>query len=248
MRTLAIDIGGTGLKALVIDARGKPVTDRARVETPRPATPAAILRALQLLVAPLAPFDRISAGFPGVVFHGVVKTAPNLHTAWQNYPLADALAKRLGKPARALNDAGVQGYGVIEGKGLEMVLTLGTGMGCALFYEGTYIPNLELAHHPFRKGKTYEELLGARALERDGKRKWNRHVARALAQIEPVWNPDRIYLGGGNAKHLKLTLPEHVRITANVTGLFGGIALWDRRREAGGEGRPKRARRRKSRP
>jgi len=211
MRTLAIDIGGTGLKALVIDARGKPLTDRARVETPRPATPAAVLRALQLLVAPLAPFDRISAGFPGVVFHGVVKTAPNLHTAWQNYPLADALAKRLGKPARALNDAGVQGFGVIEGKGLEMVLTLGTGMGCALFYEGTYIPNLELAHHPFRKGKTYEELLGA------------------LAQIEPVWNPDRIYLGGGNAKHLKLELPEHVRITSNVAGLLGGIALWDGR-------------------
>ncbi len=248
MRTLAIDIGGTGLKALVIDARGKPLTDRARIETPRPATPAAVLRALKLLVGPLAPFDRISAGFPGVVFDGVVKTAPNLHPSWQNFPLADALAKRLGKPARALNDAGVQGFGVIEGKGLEMVLTLGTGMGCALFYEGTYIPNLELAHHPFRKGKTYEELLGAHALARDGKRKWNRHVAKALAQIQPVWNPDRIYLGGGNAKHLKLTLPEHVRITANVAGLFGGIALWDRRREAGGEGRPKRARPRKSRP
>lgn len=227
MRTLAIDIGGTGLKALIIDARGKAVTERARVETPRPATPAAVLRALQALVAPLAPFDRISAGFPGVVVRGVVKTAPNLHAAWQNYPLADALAKRLGKPARVLNDAGVQGFGVIEGKGLEMVLTLGTGMGCALFYEGTYIPNLELAHHPFRKGKTYEEMLGARALEHDGKRKWNRHVEKALAQIAPIWNPDRIYLGGGNAKHLKIALPEHVRITSNVAGLLGGIALWE---------------------
>lgn len=229
MRTLAIDIGGTGLKALIIDPRGKALTDRARVETPRPATPAAVLRALQLLAGPLAPFDRISAGFPGVVLHGVVKTAPNLHPAWQNYPLADALAKRLGKPARALNDAGVQGFGVIAGKGLEMVLTLGTGMGCALFYEGTYIPNLELAHHPFRKGQTYEELLGGRALERDGKKKWNRHVAKALAQIEPVWNPDLVYLGGGNAKHLKLELPANVRITSNVAGLLGGIALWDGR-------------------
>ncbi|HEY3817803.1 MAG TPA: ROK family protein [Polyangiaceae bacterium] len=236
VRTLAIDIGGTGLKALVLDPRGKPLTDRARVETPRPATPAAVLRALKELVAPLAPFDRISAGFPGVVLDGVAKTAPNLHAAWQNFPLADALAKRLGKPARALNDAGVQGFGVIEGKGLEMVLTLGTGMGCALFYKGVYIPNLELAHHPWRKGKTYEELLGAHALERDGKRKWNRHVAKALEQIQPVWNPDRIYLGGGNAKYLKIKLPEHVRITANVAGLFGGIALWNDP-VAAGEGR-----------
>lgn len=240
MRTLAIDIGGTGLKALIIDPRGKPVTERARVETPRPATPAAVLRALQLLVGPLGSFDRVSAGFPGVVFHGVVKTAPNLHPSWQNYPLADALAKRLGKPARALNDAGVQGFGVISGKGLEMVLTLGTGMGCALFYDGTYIPNLELAHHPFRKGQTYEELLGANALERDGKKKWNRHVARALAQIEPVWNPDLIYLGGGNAKHLKIELPANVRITSNVAGLLGGIALWDGR--AGGGDAPSRRR------
>ena len=244
MRTLAIDIGGTGLKALIIDPRGKPVTDRARVETPRPATPAAVLRALQLLVGPLGSFDRVSAGFPGVVFHGVVKTAPNLHPSWQNFPLADALAKRLGKPARALNDAGVQGFGVISGKGLEMVLTLGTGMGCALFYDGTYIPNLELAHHPFRKGETYEELLGARALERDGKKKWNRHVAKALAQIEPVWNPDLIYLGGGNAKHLKIELPANVRITSNVAGLLGGIALWDGR-AGGGEGSPRRRRARR---
>ncbi|HEX3343840.1 MAG TPA: ROK family protein [Polyangiaceae bacterium] len=245
MRTLAIDIGGTGLKAIVIDARGKPVTDRVRVETPRPATPAAVLRALQALVAPLAPFDRISAGFPGVVFDGVVKTAPNLHPTWKNYRLAAVLTKRLGKPARVLNDAGVQGFGVIEGRGLEMVLTLGTGMGCALFYEGTYIPNLELAHHPFRRGKTYEEWLGARALERDGKRKWNRHVAKALAQIQPVWNPDRIYLGGGNAKHLTITLPRNVRVTANIAGLYGGVALWEGRGTEV-ERRPKRTSGRKS--
>ena len=227
-RTLAIDIGGTGLKALVLDERGKPLTDRARVDTPRPATPAAVVRDLVKLAKPLAPFDRVSAGFPGVVFQGVVKTAPNLHPTWCDVPLADVLAKRLGKPARVLNDAGVQGFGVIEGTGLEMVLTLGTGLGCALFYDGVYIPNLELAHHPFRKGKTYEELLGVRALERDGKKKWNKHVAQALAQIEPVWNPDRIYLGGGNAKHLRGDLPPNATITSNVAGLLGGIALWER--------------------
>lgn len=247
MRTLAIDIGGTGLKAIVLDDRGNAVTDRARVDTPRPATPRAVVSALVALAKPLAPFDRVSTGFPGVVLHGVVKTAPNLHPTWRDVPLADTLAKRLGKPARVLNDAGVQGFGVIQGKGLEMVLTLGTGLGCALFYDGVYIPNLELAHHPFRKGKTYEELLGVRALERDGKKKWNRHVRQALEQIEPVWNPDRVYLGGGNAKHLKIDLPGNVTVTSNVAGLLGGIALWDGRAQGEPEA-ARRARPRKKRP
>lgn len=225
-RTLSIDVGGTGLKAVILDARGAPLTDRARVPTPRPATPGALLRAIEELVAPLGPYDRISAGFPGVVIGGVTKTAPNLHRSWAGFPLARTLARRLGKPARVLNDAGVQGFGVIDGKELELVLTLGTGLGSALFYEGVYIPNLELAHHPFRKGFTYEEYLGLRALRAVGKKKWNRRVARAVEQIQPIWNPRRIYLGGGNARLLKVELPPQVRVTSNAAGLLGGIALW----------------------
>lgn len=226
VRTLAIDIGGTGLKAILLDARGTPLTDRARVPTPHPATPKAVLAEIVKLVAPLGRFDRVSVGFPGVVMGGVTKTAPNLHESWASFDLATALASALRKPTRVLNDAGVQGLGVIEGKGLEMVITLGTGMGCALFVEGHYVPNLELAHHPLRAGKTYEQYVGAQALEKVGKKKWNKRVGRVLAQIDPVFNPTKIYLGGGNAKHLKLALPEHVHITENVAGLLGGIALW----------------------
>jgi polyphosphate glucokinase len=136
------------------------------------------------------------------------------------------LSVKLGRPVRVLNDAGVQGYGVIEGKGLEMVITLGTGMGCALYLDGRYIPNLELAHHPLRKDKTYEDYVGAKALHKVGKRKWNKHVLRVLEQVDPIWNPRRIYLGGGNAKHLSVPLPKHVSVTENVAGLLGGIALW----------------------
>jgi polyphosphate glucokinase len=227
--TLAIDIGGTGLKAIVLDARGTPLGERIRVPTPRPATPRAVLGALVKLVAPIGPFDRISTGFPGIVRDGVVKTAPNLSPSWAGVDLADRLAKLLKRPARVLNDAGVQGFGIMQGVGLEMILTLGTGLGCALFYEGTYIPNLELGHHPFRKDKTYEDYLGARGLARAGAEKWNRHILRALAQITPIWNPDRIYLGGGNAKHIKIGLPPHVQIASNTAGLLGGIALWDGR-------------------
>ena len=231
-RTLAIDIGGTGLKALVLDDHGKPLTDRGRVETPRPATPEVVLRDVLALIKPLGKFDRVSVGFPGVVVDGVTKTAPNLDKSWGGFALGKALADATGVPVRVLNDAGVQGFGVIEGRGLEMLLTLGTGMGCAIFMDGTYVPNVELAHHPFRKNKTYEEYLGAPALEKIGKKKWNKRVARALAQIEPIFNPRTIYLGGGNAKHLKIKLPPNVKITDNVAGLLGGIALWRGARDA----------------
>jgi len=166
--TLAIDIGGTGLKATVLDAGGLPIEGSDRVLTPRPATPEAILEALSKLVAPLGAFDRVSAGFPGIVRDGVVKTAPNLDPSWDGVPLASRLARLMKRPARVLNDAGVQGLGVIQGVGVEMILTFGTGLGSGLFYEGTYVPNLELGHHPFRKGKTYEDYLGHGGLASDG--------------------------------------------------------------------------------
>lgn len=227
LRTLCIDIGGTGLKALVLDERGHKLTDRVRVETPKPATPEAVVAALLALVKPLAPFDRVSVGFPGVIVGGSTHTAPNLDKSWKNFELKESLERRLKRPTRVLNDAGVQGFGVIEGKGLEMVITLGTGMGCALYIDGTYVPNLELAHHPFKGKKTYEDYVGGKELAKVGKKKWNKHVAAVLAQIDPIWNPRRIYVGGGNAKHLRLDLPPHVRVTDNVAGLLGGIRLWD---------------------
>jgi len=227
LRTLCIDIGGTGLKALVLDEKGHKLTERVRVETPKPATPESVVAALLALVKPLAPFDRVSVGFPGVMVGGRVCRAPNLDKSWKNFELKESLERRLKRPVRVLNDAGVQGFGVIEGKGLEMVLTLGTGMGCALYIDGKYVPNLELAHHPFKDGKTYEEYVGAKALDKVGKKKWNKRVEEVLEQINPIWNPRRIYIGGGNAKHLRLDLPPHVRVTDNVAGLLGGIRLWD---------------------
>jgi polyphosphate glucokinase len=225
-RTLCIDVGGTGVKALVLDSTGEPVTERVRMETPRPATPRRVLQAIWALVEPLGGFERVSVGFPGVVVDGVVKTAPNLHPDWAGQPLARALQDRFRRPTRVVNDAGMQGYGVVEGRGVEMLLTFGTGMGCALFNDGVYVPNLELAHHPFRKGKTYEDYVGARALAAVGKKRWNRRVARVVAQVLPIFNPRRLYLGGGNAKHIALELPPEVHLVANIAGLLGGIALW----------------------
>ena len=115
----------------------------------------------------------------------------------------------------------------VKGQGVEMVITLGTGMGCALYMDGRYVPNLELAHHPFKGKDTYEDYVGARAFAKVGKKKWNKRVKRVIEQIEPIWNPHRLYIGGGNAKHLRIDLPPIVRITDNVAGLLGGIALWN---------------------
>jgi len=226
-RTLSIDIGGTGLKMMVLDARGRPLNERARVPTPRPATPARVLRALRGLIKTQPRFDRVSAGFPGVVHGGVVHTAPNLDKAWQGYDLAKALRLATRKPARVANDADVQGLGNISGKGVEMVLTLGTGLGSALFVDGDLVPNLELGHHPFRNGDTYEDQVGRTALEKVGKRRWRKRVRLMIEQLEPIFNFRMLYLGGGNARHVKqASLPKNVKITSNEAGVLGGIALW----------------------
>ncbi len=107
-----------------------------------------------------------------------------------------------------------------------MRLTFGTGLGSAVYYNGVYVPNLELAHHPFRKGKTYEEYVGNAARKKVSKKKWNKRVARVVAQVLATWNPRRLYLGGGNAKHLAIDLPPDVEVSSDVAGLLGGIALW----------------------
>src|SRR5512137_883074 len=227
-RTLCIDVGGSGLKSMVVSTLGKPLSDRVRVDTPRPATPRAVTAALQSMIPPRAEFDRVSVGFPGVVVDGVVKTAPNLHRSWAGVDLATSILKLTGRPTRVLNDAGVQGHGVVQGRGVEVCVTLGTGFGFSLFVNGHYVPNVEFGHHPFRKGKTYEDLLGDAALKRMGKKKWNRVLERAVEQPRHTFNFRLLYLGGGNARRVAFTLPKDVRVVDNVAGLLGGVRLWER--------------------
>lgn len=228
MHTLCIDIGGTGTKAIVLDANGEPRGERLRVPTPRPATPEAVLAAMEELFAGLGDFDRVSVGFPGVVVDGITRTAPNLDPGWHDFPLALRLGERTGKPVRVANDAGVQGLAVIEGIGVELVLTLGTGMGFALYTNGHYVPNIEMGHHIFRGRRTYEDRVGEPARERVGNRRWRRRVLQILAALQPVFNPRVIYVGGGNARLLDpATLPEGVRAVDNIAGLLGGLKLWD---------------------
>lgn len=224
--TLAIDIGGSGIKGILLHETGKPIGDRIRIATPQPSTPQAVLTSIAELVKGLGYFDRVSVGFPGVIQDGRIKTAPNLNTSWPGINLVGELKRLLDKPVRAANDADVQGFGAIKGIGVELVITLGTGFGTALFVSGALVPNLEIAHHPFRKGKTYEDHLGAAALEKVGKKKWNQRLAKAMFTLDRVINYDRLYLGGGNGKKVTIELPPNVTIISNVAGLLGGIALW----------------------
>ncbi len=226
LRTLAVDVGGSGIKAIILDEAGVSLTTRSRVKTPKPATPNAVLEVIAGLAKAKGQFERVSVGFPGVVKQGIAVTAPNLDQTWKGYSLAGALTKLLRKPVRVCNDADVQGFGAIAGKGVELVITLGTGVGSALFVDGKLVPNLELAHHQFRKGLTYEDQLGNRALKKAGKEKWNGRLAKALQTLDQLFNYDRLYIGGGNTKHIAIPLPSHVKIVPNEAGLLGGIALW----------------------
>jgi polyphosphate glucokinase len=239
--TLAIDIGGTGLKASVLGPDGRLLADRVRVDTTYPLPPEKMVDDLVALVAPLPPADRASAGFPGVVRKGHVLTAPHfvtqsgpgssvvpeLEKAWRDFDLAGALEKRLGHPVRVANDADLQGWAVVSGQGLEMVITLGTGLGSALFMDGRLAPHLELAHHPFRKGGTYNEQIGDAALRRIGTKKWRKRVLEAIGNFEVLVNYDKLYVGGGNARHMAGHLDPAITIVDNLAGILGGIKLWE---------------------
>src|SRR4051812_22661580 len=227
-RTLAVDIGGTGIKLALLDGAGNMISERVRVRTPAPpAGPELVAETIDQAASRLGDFDRASVGFPGMVRHGRVLTAPNLGTeAWAGYDLQTELSRRWGKPVRVMNDADVQGFGAIRGVGVEMVVTLGTGFGTAIFNDGRIIPHLEWSQHPIRKGVIYDQYVGRAALEEIGKKKWNRRIARVIDLLRTVVAFDHLYIGGGNARYIKLDLPADVSIPPTRFALTGGFALW----------------------
>ncbi len=226
-RFLTIDVGGSGLKAAVVDRDGTMLTERVRVPTPADLTQQDLVDRLEQLVTPLRPFDYASVGFPGVVKNGVIETAPNLGTGrLAGLDLQAALTARLGVPTRVVNDAVIQGHAVVQGTGVEVVLTLGTGFGAVVFNDGVPLPVFELAHHPFRRGQTYEQQLGRRALVQKGRRIWNRRLKRALVQLYDLFRYDRIYIGGGNAREIRFEVNQRTVIVSNQMGVRGGPALW----------------------
>lgn len=245
--TLSIDIGGTGLKASVLDAAGTMVADRVRVPTTYPLPPegeGGLVERLATLVEKLPEADRVSAGFPGMVRGGVILSAahfvtvsgpgsdvdPELLRAWDQFDLAEALQRAIGKPTRVANDADVQGLAVVDGSGLELVVTLGTGFGTAHFLDGALMPHLEVAHQPFRKGETYNQQVGELTRKEIGDDRWNRRVVKAIDTMAELFFYDHLYLGGGNARRVERDRLgdrlERITVVDNRAGILGGIKLW----------------------
>jgi polyphosphate glucokinase len=169
----------------------------------------------------------MSVGFPGYVKKGVIFTAPNLSTKlWAGFDLAKALEKEFGKPTQVVNDADMQGIGVVDGKGFELVVTLGTGFGTALLMDGVLLPHLELAHLPVTKSKTYDTYIGEKALLKEGLDKWNERLKYVLDTFKTVFNYDRLYIGGGNASKINFKLDSNITIVSNRDGIKGGARLW----------------------
>jgi len=169
--------------------------------------------------------------------HFVTKKGPgtpvdhHLAQAWSDFDLASALTTSLKMPTRVANDADVQGLAVVVGKGLELVITLGTGFGTALFMDGNLLPHIELAHHPFRKDETYNEQLGELARKKAGDKHWNHRVREAVACLDALFFFDHLYIGGGNARRIDRddlgAVLERITIVDNTAGILGGIKLWE---------------------
>jgi len=224
---LTIDIGGSGIKATVLDQHAHMVVPRHRLDTPDHSSPAKVMETIIEVVKDFPPYSRISVGFPGYVKNGIISTAPNLGTPqWKGVPLAAMIADALQKPVRLVNDADLLGLGVIDGEGLELMITLGTGLGTALYMDGHLLPHLELAHHPLKEGKDYDQYIGKAQLKKKGKKIWNRRMERVLDILQTVFNYDMLFIGGGSAKHLDIDLEENIRIVSNHDGIKGGVNLW----------------------
>ena len=215
MKVLAIDIGGTHVKILATGEKEKRAIDSG------PGLTAAAMVAGVKKLAKGWTYDVVSMGFPGPVMHHKPVLEPhNLGKGWVGFDYE----KAFGKPVRILNDAAMQALGSYKG-GRMLFLGLGTGLGSAMVIDGIVEP-MELAHLPYKKGRTFEDYVGLRGLERLGKTKWRKEVAEVVERFREALSPDYIVLGGGNAKKVK-DLPEGCELGNNANAFLGGFRLWE---------------------
>ncbi len=227
VKILSIDIGGTHIKATILNGDGKLLKEYEGEKTPQPSSPKEVMAVIEDLAKRFPEYDKISAGFPGYIKNGIVKTAPKLgNSVWKDYALRKQLESALGKPALLINDADLQGLSLASGKGVEMVITLGTGFGSAILRDGVLMPHLELSLHPITKSKSYNDYVGKDALKKKGKKKWNKRMKKVIEILKTVFNYDHLYISGGNAKLLTFKLDKNISIGDNKEGIKGGAVLW----------------------
>ena len=220
MKVLAIDIGGSHVKPLVSGE-----TEKRAFASGSELAPAQMVKQIRKLTTDWS-YKAISIGYPGLVIHGRIASEPhNLATGWVGFDFSAAF----GCPVKIINDAAMQALGSYDGKRM-LFLGLGTGLGSALIFDGRLEP-MELAHLPYRKGRTYEDYIGEVGLKRLGKRKWRKHVWAVVEILSKALEPDYVVVGGGNARRLDEP-PPGVRLGDNANAFKGGFRLWQ---EAGGK-------------
>ncbi len=214
-KILVIDAGGTHIKML---ATGQKVP--RKFDSGMKMTAAKMVSGVKDAVKDWK-YDVVSIGYPAPVIHGRPFRDPyNLGKGWVGFDFE----KAFGRPVKIVNDAAMQAIGSYSG-GKMLFLGLGTGLGAALIIDGTLEP-MEIAHLPYKKGRTYEDYLGLRGLQRMGKKKWRNYVAHIAEELRETLEADYVVLGGGNSKKLK-TLPAHMRLGNNANAFLGGFRLWD---------------------
>lgn len=213
-RVLAVDIGGSHVKMRVFGRREMRQFDSGPKLTPR-----RMVKHVHELTGDWS-YEAVTIGYPGVVLHNTVVVEPfNLGRGWVGFDFQ----KAFGRPTRVMNDAAMQAVGSYDG-GRMLFLGLGTGLGSAMIVDGVVAP-MELAHLAYKKGRTYEDYVGARGLARLGTKKWNRIVNRVVTQLSTLLEADYVVLGGGNARKLK-RLPKNARLGSNDFAFLGGFRVW----------------------
>lgn len=213
-RVLVIDVGGSHIKTRVSGRR-----DMRQIESGPTMTARQMVSKVLRLIGDLK-YDAVSIGYPGVVVHGKIVNEPyNLGKGWVGFDFR----KAFGRPTLVMNDAAMQAIGSYEG-GRMLFLGLGTGLGSALIVDGTVAP-MELAHLPYKRGRSYEDYLGDRGRDRLGAKKWRRVVADVVAQLSKALEADYVVIGGGNARKLK-ELPRNARLGNNDFAFLGGFRVW----------------------
>ncbi|WP_103063252.1 ROK family protein [Actinomyces qiguomingii] len=243
--TLSVDCGGGGIKASVLDADGAIISRALRTPTPYPLPPELLVDTIKELADQLPPADRVTVGMPGMIRHGVViatphyitrdgprsRVLPELVEAWARFDMGGNLEAALGRPVLVLNDAEVAGAGVVTGHGLEMIVTLGTGLGNAVFDNGVLAPHVEVSQGPVRWGLTYDDYIGEHERLRLGDAHWSRRVRRVVEALRPMYMWDRLYLGGGNSRRITAfqlnKIGDDVVVVPNEAGMTGGARCWE---------------------
>ena len=213
-KILVVDIGGTNVKMLASGQK-----EPRRFPSGPKLTAADMVKQVKEATKDWQ-YDRVALGYPGPIINERPLREPhNLGPGWMGFNFS----KAFGHPVRVINDASMQALGSYDG-GRMLFLGLGTGLGSAMIVDGVLQP-MELAHLLYRKGKTYEDYLGIRGLERLGKKKWRRHVATIVGLLKEALDADYVVLGGGNSKKLK-TIPSGARLGKNENAFLGGFRLW----------------------